>query len=46
MLEAIRTFAAFAPKHLRMVHITLLNAEVLAAWMTGLIALDADAVVS
>ena len=46
MLEAIRTFAAFAPRHLRTVHITLLTAEVLASWMTGLIALDADAVVS
>lgn len=46
MLEAIRTFAAFAPRHLRTVHITLVSAEVLASWMTGLIALDADAVVS
>ncbi len=42
-LEAIRTFAEFAPRHLRSITISLLDPEALAAWGTGLTALDADA---
>jgi len=44
-LEAIQTFAAFAPRHCRLVRIALLDAEVLAAWTTALTALDSDAAV-
>jgi len=44
MLEAIRTFAAFAPRHLRSIRIALLLAEDVAAWTTALVALDSEAV--
>ena len=40
MLEAIRTFAAFAPRHLRSIRIALLDADAVAAWTTALIALN------
>lgn len=43
-LEAIRTFAAFAPRHCRSIRIALPTAETLAQWHAGLVALDADAV--
>jgi serine/threonine-protein kinase len=42
MLEAIRTFASFAPKHCRSIRIALANSEALASWCTTLVALDAD----
>jgi len=44
MLEAIRTFASFAPRHTRSITIALLDDESLAAWCTGLLALDVEAV--
>lgn len=43
VLEAIRTFASFAPRHTRSIRIALPTPETLAQWMTGLVALDADA---
>ena len=43
-LEAIRTFAAFAPRHCRSVKIALPTAETLVQWNAGLLALDGDAV--
>jgi O-acetyl-ADP-ribose deacetylase (regulator of RNase III) len=43
MLEAVRTFAAFAPRHCRSLRIALADADALAAWQTALVALDADA---
>ena len=43
MLEAIRTFAAFEPRHLRSVRIALAGAEAVTAWQSAMIALDADA---
>ena len=43
MLEAIRTFAAFAPRHCRSIRIALATPEAFAAWQTGLVALDGDA---
>jgi O-acetyl-ADP-ribose deacetylase (regulator of RNase III) len=43
MLETIRTFAAFAPRHLRSIRIVLLLDEAIAAWTTALVAFDADA---
>jgi O-acetyl-ADP-ribose deacetylase (regulator of RNase III) len=43
VLEAIRTFAAFAPKNTRSIRIALPTAETLAQWLTGLVALDVDA---
>jgi O-acetyl-ADP-ribose deacetylase (regulator of RNase III) len=43
MLEAIRTFAAFQPSHLRTIRITLATAEYVAAWTSAMIALDTDA---
>ena len=42
-LEAMRTFASFAPRHCRTIRIALLDDDALAAWTTGLTALDADA---
>ncbi|MCX5746021.1 MAG: macro domain-containing protein [Proteobacteria bacterium] len=39
-LEAIRTFAAFAPVHLRAIHIALVTPEAVTAWSTALVALD------
>jgi O-acetyl-ADP-ribose deacetylase (regulator of RNase III) len=44
VLEAIRTFASFAPRHTRSIRIALPTPETLAQWTTGLLALDADAV--
>src|SRR5205814_6845045 len=44
MLEAIRTFAAFSPRHCRSIRIALPTPETLAQWTTGLLALDADSV--
>jgi O-acetyl-ADP-ribose deacetylase (regulator of RNase III) len=44
VLEAIRTFAAFAPQHCQSITIALVDAETLAAWMTALVALDIEAV--
>jgi O-acetyl-ADP-ribose deacetylase (regulator of RNase III) len=44
MLEAIRTFASFAPRHTRVITIALLDDDSLAAWSTGLLALDVEAV--
>jgi serine/threonine-protein kinase len=46
MLEAIRTFASFAPRTCRSIHIALHTPETVAAWNTALVALDADAVPS
>ncbi len=43
MLEAIRTFAAFQPRHMRSIRVALAKPEVVAAWMGAMIALDADA---
>jgi O-acetyl-ADP-ribose deacetylase (regulator of RNase III) len=43
-LEAIRTFAAFQPKHLRSVRIALPTPEAAATWTQALLAMDADAV--
>lgn len=43
MLEAIRTFAAFAPRHCRSIRIALTDAHALAAWQTALVALDSSA---
>jgi len=45
-LEALRTFASFAPRCCRSIRIVLLTPEAVAAWMTALVALDADAVPS
>ncbi|HWO25117.1 MAG TPA: macro domain-containing protein, partial [Kofleriaceae bacterium] len=42
-LEALRTFASFAPRHCRNIRIALLTPEAMTAWMTALVALDADA---
>jgi len=42
MLEAIRTFAAFAPRSCRSISIALFDADALAAWTSALTALDAD----
>ena len=44
MMEAIRTFAAFAPASLRSIRIALPTGEAIAAWTTALVAFDADAV--
>ncbi len=44
MLEAIRTFAAFAPRNVRSIRIALLLDEALAAWTTALTQFDADTV--
>lgn len=44
ILEAIRTFASFAPRTCRSIRIALPTPETLAQWTTGLLALDADAV--
>jgi O-acetyl-ADP-ribose deacetylase (regulator of RNase III) len=41
VLEAIRTFAMFEPKHCRTVRIALVSPDALAAWRTGLVAFDA-----
>ncbi len=43
LLEAIRTFASFSPRHVRAIHVALPTAEALAKWTTALVALDADA---
>jgi len=43
MLEAIRTFAAFAPRHCRSIRIVLADPDALDAWQKGLVALDAEA---
>jgi O-acetyl-ADP-ribose deacetylase (regulator of RNase III) len=43
-LETLRTFASFAPRHCRSIRIALLAPEAMVAWMTALVALDADAV--
>lgn len=43
-LEALRTFASFAPRSCRSIRIALLTPEAMTAWMTALVALDADAV--
>ena len=43
MLEAIRTFAAFAPRHCKSIRIALMDADALAAWQTALTALDGAA---
>jgi serine/threonine-protein kinase len=45
-LEALRTFASFAPRRCRSIRIALLTPEAMAAWTTALVALDADAVPS
>jgi serine/threonine-protein kinase len=42
LLEAIRTFAAFAPRHVRSIRIALYGEAALAAWQVALVALDAD----
>jgi serine/threonine-protein kinase len=42
-LEALRTFASFAPRHCRNIRIALLTPEAMTAWTTALVALDADA---
>jgi serine/threonine-protein kinase len=42
MLETIRTFAAFAPRTCRTIHIALASPDVLGAWCSALVALDAD----
>ncbi len=42
MLEAIRTFASFAPRHCRSIRIALANPEIVAAWSAALVALDAS----
>ncbi len=42
-LEAIRTFASFAPRNCRSIRIALPTPETLAQWTAGLVALDADA---
>ena len=44
MMEAIRTFAAFAPASMRSIRIALPSGEAIAAWTTALVAFDADAV--
>ncbi len=41
-LEAIRTFAAFAPRNCRSIRIALRTPETVTAWTKALIALDAD----
>ncbi|HEY4178633.1 MAG TPA: serine/threonine-protein kinase [Kofleriaceae bacterium] len=41
MLESIRTFAAFAPRHVRTIRIALPTAETLATWTAGMVAMDA-----
>jgi serine/threonine-protein kinase len=46
VLEAIRTFAAFAPRHCRSIRIALLDPDAVAAWQTALVALDGGAGVS
>jgi serine/threonine-protein kinase len=43
-LEAMRTFASFAPKHCRTIAIALPTPDVVVAWKKALLALDADAV--
>jgi serine/threonine-protein kinase len=43
-LEAIRTFAAFQPRHLRSIRLALPTPDAAATWMQALIALDAEAV--
>jgi len=43
MLEAVRTFAAFAPRHCRSIRIVLADPDALDAWQKGLVALDAEA---
>jgi O-acetyl-ADP-ribose deacetylase (regulator of RNase III) len=45
MLEAIRTFASFEPKHCRAITIALVDNETLQLWSNALLALDADAAV-
>lgn len=45
-LEAIRTFASFAPSHVRSITIALVDGEAYEAWNTALTALDADAVLA
>ena len=42
MLEAIRTFAAFAPRSCRSIRIALPTPEAIGAWTTALVALDTD----
>ena len=42
MLEAIRTFAAFAPRTCRSIRIALPTPEAIGAWSTALVALDTD----
>ncbi len=42
-LEALRTFASFAPQRCRSIRIALPTSEAMAAWTTALVALDADA---
>ncbi len=44
VLEALRTFAEFAPRSCRSIRIALLTPEAMTAWSTALVALDADAV--
>jgi O-acetyl-ADP-ribose deacetylase (regulator of RNase III) len=41
VLEAIRTFAAFEPRHCRTIRIALVTPEAMNAWRTGLVAFDA-----
>ena len=41
VLEAIRTFAMFEPRHCRTVRIALVSPEAMQAWRTGLVAFDA-----
>jgi O-acetyl-ADP-ribose deacetylase (regulator of RNase III) len=44
VLEAIRTFACFEPRHLRKIFIALPTPETLRVWALGLGAMDGDAV--
>jgi O-acetyl-ADP-ribose deacetylase (regulator of RNase III) len=44
LIEAIRTFASFAPASCRSIRIALPTADAMAAWTKALVALDADAV--
>ena len=41
LLEAIRTFAGFAPRHLRAIHVALPSPDKLAQWTSTIVAIDA-----
>ncbi|MFN0247123.1 MAG: macro domain-containing protein [Kofleriaceae bacterium] len=43
VLEAIRTFASFGPRHLRKIPIALPTPEISQVWTKGLVAMDGDA---